>query len=72
MLVVSCISHAFASVHCCFVATCWERDDLLALVGDIYCIFVTLPCDILAQVLYLNVSFPNRCFLSYFETLDKN
>ena len=22
--------------------TCWERADLLALVGDVYCIFVTL------------------------------
>ena len=31
-----CVSHAFASVHCCLVATCWERADLLALVGDVY------------------------------------
>ena len=23
------------------VVTCWERADLLALVGDVYCIFVT-------------------------------
>ena len=37
---VSCVSHAFASVHCCCVVTCWERTDLLALVGDVYCIFV--------------------------------
>ena len=21
----SCVSHAFASVHCCLVVTCWER-----------------------------------------------
>ena len=28
----SCVSHAFASVHCCLVVTCWERADLLALV----------------------------------------
>ena len=33
------LSHAFASVHCCFVDLCWERTDLLALVGDVYCIF---------------------------------
>ena len=38
---VSCVSHALASVHCCFVVTCWERADLLAIVGDDYCIFVT-------------------------------
>ena len=25
----------FASVHCCFVVTCWERPDLLALVCDV-------------------------------------
>ena len=37
---VSCVSHAFASVHCCLVVICWQRADLLALVGDIYCIFV--------------------------------
>ena len=40
---VSCVSHAFASVHCGLVVTCWERADLLALVGDVYCIFVTFP-----------------------------
>ena len=36
MFFVSCVSHAFASVHCCLVFTCWERADLLALVGDVY------------------------------------
>ena len=40
---VSCVSHAFASVHCCLVVTCWERADLLAFVGDVYSIFVTFP-----------------------------
>ena len=62
---VSCVSHAFASVHCCPV-TCWERPDLLALVGDVYCIFVTFPCGILGQVWYLIVSFSDLCRLSYF------
>ena len=51
---VSCVSHAFASVHCCLVVTCWERADLLALSGDAYCIFVTFPCGILGQVLVLD------------------
>ena len=49
MFFVSCVSHAFASVHCCLVVTCWKRADLMALVGDVYCIFVTFPCDILGQ-----------------------
>ena len=38
---VSCVSHAFVSVHCCHMVTCWERVDLLALVGDVYCLFVS-------------------------------
>ena len=33
-------SHAFTSVHCCLVVTCWERGDLLALVGGVYCILI--------------------------------
>ena len=61
----SCVSHAFASVHGCLVVTCWERADLLALVGDVYCIFVTFPCGILGQVWYLIVSFLDLCRLSY-------
>ena len=40
---MSCVSHAFASVHCCLVITCWKRADLLALVGDVYCIFCHFP-----------------------------
>ena len=54
---------AFASVHCCIVVTCWERADLLALVGEVYCDFVTFPFDILGQVWYLNVSIPEPCCL---------
>ena len=41
MFFVSCVYHTFASIHCCLVVTCWERADLLALVDDVYCIFVT-------------------------------
>ena len=37
---LSCVSNAFASIHCCLVVTCWERADLLALVGDLYCILL--------------------------------
>ena len=48
-----------------FIAA-WERAALLALVGDVYCIFVTFPCGILDQVWYLIVSFPDMCRLPNF------
>ena len=67
MLFVSCVSrHAVASVHCCIVVTCWESADLFAIVGDVYCIFVTFSCGIQGQVLYLIVSFPDLCLHSYY------
>ena len=69
MFFVSCVSHAFASVHCYLVVNCWERADLLPFVGDVYCIFVTFQCGILGKVCYLIVSFPDLCRLSYFVTL---
>ena len=49
--------------HGCLEVTCWERAVLLALVGDVYCIFVT---KILGQVWYLIVSFPDLFRLSCF------
>ena len=52
-----------------FVVTCWERADLLTLVGDVYCIFVTIPYSILGQMWYLIVSFPDLCFLFYFYAI---
>ena len=72
MFFVSYVSHAFASVHCCLVVTCWERADLLALVGDVYhffFFFVTFPCGILGQVRYLIVTFPDLCHLSFLDIL---
>ena len=33
----------FVRVYMCFVVTCWERADLLALVCGVYCEFVTFP-----------------------------
>ena len=65
---MSCVTHAFASVYCCLVVTYLERADLLALLGDAYCICVTFPCGILGQVWYVIVLFPDLCRLSYFET----
>ena len=38
-----------ASVYMCFVVTCLERADLLALVCDVLLCFVTFPCGILGQ-----------------------
>ena len=64
-----CVSHAFSSVYCCLVVICWERADLFALVGDVYCMFNAFPCGILGQVWYLIVSFPDLCCLSYSDTM---
>ena len=69
MLVMSCVCHAFTSVHCCRVVTCWERADLLALFCDVCCDSVTFPFGILGQVWYLIVSIPNSWCLSDFEAM---
>ena len=58
MLFMSCVCHAFVSVHCCLVVTCWERADLFTLVCD--CVFVTFSSGILGQVWYLIVTMQNR------------
>ena len=57
-----------ASVYMCFVVTCWERADLLALVCGVFCEYVTFPVGILGQVwyIYLIVSIPYLCTLTYF------
>ena len=66
MFFMYCVCHAFASVHCCLVVTCWERADLLALVCYVYCDFITFPFGVLGQVWYLIVLIPDLCCLSYF------
>ena len=44
VFVLSCVCYVLcASVYMCFVVTCWERADLLALVCGVYCEFVTFP-----------------------------
>ena len=50
-----------------FIATLWSPD-LLALVCDVNCVYVTFPCGILSQVWCLIVSIPYFCHLSYFKT----
>ena len=78
---MSCVCHAFASVHCCLVVTRRERVDLLALVCDTYCDFVTFPFGILGQVWYLIVSTPiravlltlfNTCYSSHMKFMCKD
>ena len=71
VLFMSRVCHAFASVHCCHVVTWRERTDLLALVCDVYCDFVTFPFGILGQVCYLIVSIPDHCCLYYFNPMVK-
>ena len=66
MLFMSCVGHAFASVHCCLVVTCWERTWLLFVVSN--CDFVTFHCGIPGQVWYLIVLIPD---LAVFHTLNK-
>ena len=62
------VCHAFLSVHCSLVVTCWERDSLLALLYVMFsCAFVTFQCGVLGQVWYLIVSLPGLCLLTYFN-----
>ena len=64
MLFMSCVCHAFASVHCCLVVIA----DLLALVCDVYCDFVTFPFGILGKMWYLIVSIADPAvFLTFFR-----
>ena len=39
---MSCVCHAFASVDCCLVVTCWEKADLLAIVFLCLIVFLSL------------------------------
>ena len=62
------VCHAFLSVQCSLVVTCWERANLLAvLCVMLYCVFVTFPCGFLGQVWYLIVSIPDLYLITYFN-----
>ena len=68
MLFMSCVCHAFASVHCCLVVTCRGKGLSSSHLFVMFnCDFVTFPCGILDQVWYWTVSIPDLCHLSYFE-----
>ena len=69
VLYMSCVCHAFVSVHCCLVVTCWESWPFGSLFVMFNCVFDTFPCGILGQLWYLIVSVPDLCRLSYFEQI---
>ena len=58
-----------ASVYMCFLVTCWERADLLALVCGVLLLVCHFSIGILGQVWYLIVSIPDLCTLTYFYNL---
>ena len=55
-----------ASVYMCFVVTCWERADLLALVCGVLLRICHFPIGILGQMWYFIVSIPDLCTPTYF------
>ena len=68
MLSMSCVWHAFESIHCCLLVTCSWLSFVM-----FNCVFVTFPCGILGHVWCLIVSIPDHCHLSYlvFAKQDK-
>ena len=58
-----------ASVYLCFVVTCWERADLLALVCGVLLRVCNFPIGILGRVWYLIVSAPDLYTLTYFDLM---
>ena len=65
----------YVSVYMCFVVTCWERADLLALVCGVLLKVCYFPIGILGQVWYLIESIPDLCTLTYYGSdlcLSKN
>ena len=59
---------AVLSVPYSLVITCWERADLLALLGVVSsCVSVIFPFGVPGQVWYLIVSIPDLCLPLYFN-----
>ena len=70
-LFLFCLVYAMslcASVYMCFVVTCWERADLLALVCGVQLCVCHFPIGILGQVWYLIVSIPDLCTFTYINS----
>ena len=74
VFVVLCPEGSTGTVCHAFASALWshegERADLLALICDVYCDFVTFPFGILGQVLYLIVSIPDPCCFSFIYCVD--
>ena len=68
VLFMSCVCHAFASVHCCLVVTCWER-------AGSWLLFVMLIVLLSLSMWYsgsgveLNCIIPELYRLSYFPMI---
>ena len=62
MLFMFRVCHAFSSVHCSLVVTCWERAGLLYVMFS--GVLDTFPCGVLGEVWYLIVSIPDICLLT--------
>ena len=63
-----CCVLCFSCLRVCSLMPCGHLlgvgAGLLALLCDVYYIFVTFQCGILGQVWYLIISFPDHCRLS--------
>ena len=56
-------------VSCSLVVTCGERADLLAVLYAMFsCVFITFTYGVQGQALYLIVSFPGLCLLSFLHS----
>ena len=64
MIFVSCVSHAFASVHCYLEVTCWERADLWLLLV-MFIVFLLLSHVVSWSGVVLDCIVPDLCLLSY-------
>ena len=63
-----CSSSCLSCFLVCSLQPCGHllgRTDLLYIM--FYCVCVTFPCGVLGQVLYLIVSIPDRCLITYFD-----
>ena len=66
-----CFYHAFLSVHCSLVVTCWEGADLLPRLREVFCcVLVDFLCGVFDQMGCLIVSIPDFCLLTYFNKVD--
>ena len=66
MFFVPCVCHAFASVHCCLVVTCWVKADILALVFNVKLCFCHFPTWYLESDVVLDCIDSDLCRLSYY------